>query len=196
MSGFGRGQRFFSGLDLFRHASLAAKNRRSSKFWNWLSVSPTATPFPTNQLFTDWLMGIYFIACELSHFSCIQLSMTLWTAPLSTGFSRQEHWSELPCPPPGDLPDPGAEPVSLMSPTRMGASSHISFCRQCRVNSPTSSGKVVSSTRFLGFVISSATQALVKCTHALSSATGTAIPRTSYPKEVLYASVIFQMHPF
>lgn len=78
----------------------------------------------------------------------------------------------------------------------MGASSHISFCRQCRVNSPTSSGKVVSSTRFLGFVISSATQALVRCTHALSSATGTAIPRTSYPKEVLYASVIFQMHPF
>ena len=46
--------------------------------------------------------------------------MTLWTAPLSTGFSRQEHWSELPCPPPGDLPDPGAEPVSLMSPTLAG----------------------------------------------------------------------------
>ena len=65
-------------------------------------------------------MGIYFIACELSHVSCIQLSMTLWTAPLSIGFSRQEHWSELPCPPPGDLPDPGIEPVSLMSPTLAG----------------------------------------------------------------------------
>ena len=46
--------------------------------------------------------------------------MTLWTAPLSIGFSRQEHWSELPCPPPGDLPDPGIEPVSLMSPTLAG----------------------------------------------------------------------------
>ena len=33
-------------------------------------------------------------------------------APLSMGFSRQEYWSGLPCPPPGDLPDPGIEPGS------------------------------------------------------------------------------------
>ena len=33
-------------------------------------------------------------------------------APLSTGFSRQEYWSGLPCPPPGDLPDPAIEPAS------------------------------------------------------------------------------------
>ena len=32
------------------------------------------------------------------------------------GFSRQEYWSEGPCPPPGNLPDPGMEPTSLMSP--------------------------------------------------------------------------------
>ena len=31
---------------------------------------------------------------------------------LSVGFSRQEYWSGLPCPPPGDLPDPGIEPTS------------------------------------------------------------------------------------
>ena len=37
-------------------------------------------------------------------------------SPLSMGFSRQEYWSGLPCPPPGDLLDPGIEPVSLMSP--------------------------------------------------------------------------------
>ena len=36
-------------------------------------------------------------------------------APLSMGFSRQEYWSGLSCPP-GDLPDPGIEPVSLASP--------------------------------------------------------------------------------
>ena len=40
-----------------------------------------------------------------------------WTvacqAPLSMGFPRQEHWSGLPFPLPGDLPDPGIEPVSL-----------------------------------------------------------------------------------
>jgi len=33
------------------------------------------------------------------------------------GFFRQEYWSGLPCPSPGDLPDPGMEPTSLMSPT-------------------------------------------------------------------------------
>ena len=42
--------------------------------------------------------------------SCIWLFATPWTiahqAPLSMGFSRQEYWSGLPCPPPGDLPDP------------------------------------------------------------------------------------------
>ena len=37
-------------------------------------------------------------------------------APLSMGFSRQEYWSELPCPPIGDLPNAGTEPVSLASP--------------------------------------------------------------------------------
>ena len=36
-------------------------------------------------------------------------------APLSTGFSRQEHWSGLPCPPPGDLRDPGIKLRSLAS---------------------------------------------------------------------------------
>ena len=36
-------------------------------------------------------------------------------APLSVGFSRQKYWSGLPCPPPGDLPDPGIEPASLMA---------------------------------------------------------------------------------
>ena len=50
----------------------------------------------------------------LSHFSHVQLFAILWTrarqAPLSMGFSRQEYWSGLPCPPPGDLPDPGIEP--------------------------------------------------------------------------------------
>ena len=52
----------------------------------------------------------------LSHFSCVQLLATLWTvalqAPPSVGFSRQEHWSGLPRPPPGALPDPGV-PLDL-----------------------------------------------------------------------------------
>ena len=48
--------------------------------------------------------------------SCVQLSATQWTiapqAPPSVGFSRQEHWSGLPFPSPGDLPDPGIKPGS------------------------------------------------------------------------------------
>ena len=36
--------------------------------------------------------------------------------PLSMGFSRQEYWSGLPCPPPGDLLNPGIKPASLVSP--------------------------------------------------------------------------------
>ena len=52
-------------------------------------------------------------------FSRVQLFVTLWTvalqAPLSMGFSRQEYWSGLPCRPPGDLPNPGIEPMSLTS---------------------------------------------------------------------------------
>ena len=47
------------------------------------------------------------------------LFATLWTAacqaPLFMGFSRQEYWSGLPCPPPGDLPDPGIGPGSHVS---------------------------------------------------------------------------------
>ena len=45
--------------------------------------------------------------------------------PLSMGFSRQEDWSGLPCPPPGDLPDPGIEPISHMSPALAGGFSFL-----------------------------------------------------------------------
>ena len=41
-------------------------------------------------------------------------------APWPKGFSRQEYWSGLPCPPPGNLPDPGIEPASLKSPELAG----------------------------------------------------------------------------
>ena len=50
----------------------------------------------------------------------VRLFVTPWTvarqAPLSMGFSRQEYWSGSPRPPPGELPGPGIEPGSLVSP--------------------------------------------------------------------------------
>ena len=59
-------------------------------------------------------------ACVLRHFSCVRLCVTPWTvahqAPLFMRFSRQEDWSALPCPPPGDLPNPGIKPAFLKSP--------------------------------------------------------------------------------
>ena len=59
-------------------------------------------------------------ACMPSCFRRVRLSATPWTvacqAPLSLGFSRQEYWSGLLCPPPGDFSDPGIEPASLVSP--------------------------------------------------------------------------------
>ena len=63
-------------------------------------------------------------ACVLSHSSCVQFFATLWTiarlAPLFLGFSRQDYCNGLSCPPPGDLPNPGIEPMCLMSPTLEG----------------------------------------------------------------------------
>ena len=62
----------------------------------------------------------YINVCVLSHFSHVQLFVSLWTAahqaPLSMGFFRQEYWSRLPFRPLGDLPDPGIKPESPASP--------------------------------------------------------------------------------
>ena len=68
----------------------------------------------------DWEFGIVVF----SLLGRVQLFVALRTvacqAPLSMGFSRQEYWSGLPCPPPGHLPHPGTESLSLMSPALTG----------------------------------------------------------------------------
>ena len=63
-----------------------------------------------------WVVWVFFLACVLS---CSVVSDSLrphgllaHQAPLSMGFSRQEYWSRLPFPSPGDLPDPGINPTS------------------------------------------------------------------------------------
>ena len=52
----------------------------------------------------------------LSHFSRVQLRVTLWTVARQAPLSRQEYWSGLPCLSPGDLLDPGIKLMSLMTP--------------------------------------------------------------------------------
>ena len=82
---------------------------------------------PNETLVVQPLYGSNFTVKERAQVlqSCpTRLSATPWTvahqAPLSMGFSRQEYWSGLPCPPPGDLPHPGIEPTSLRSPVLAG----------------------------------------------------------------------------
>ena len=68
-----------------------------------MSVEPVETP-------------IQSILCAVLSCSVVSHSVALWTvalqAPLSMGFSREEYWSGLPCPFPGDLSNPGIEPRS------------------------------------------------------------------------------------
>ena len=64
------------------------------------------------------------LGAVLSHFSHVRLFATPWTialqTPLSVGVSRQEYWGGLPCPPLENLPHPGTESESFMSPAWAG----------------------------------------------------------------------------
>ena len=97
--------------------------------WEWSLSGPVLSPSVIirvdSHIFRNYLgwkssSSIHNKAheCMLSHFSCVWLCATIWTVacqpPLSKGLFRKEYWSGLPCPPPGDLPDPGIEPWSLL----------------------------------------------------------------------------------
>ena len=105
--------------------------------YGWFLGSPSSLPAPTWCLFpgqqstrepdseTESALGRDLGCCAvLSCFTCVWLLTITWIialqAPRSMGLFRQEYWSGLPCPPPGDLPNPGIEPTSLMSPALAG----------------------------------------------------------------------------
>ena len=94
----------------------------SCPFWSGRRV--TAMPKVCVRLLSSPSSYCLLPAYMLRHFSHARLFLTPWTVAchvsLSIGFSRQEYWSMLPCPPAGDLPDPGVEPVSLVSPALAG----------------------------------------------------------------------------
>ena len=76
---------------------------------------------PTRFSLWSWLCKRnYMPDFMLSCFIRVWLFATLWTvahkAPLAVGFSKQEYWSGLPSPPPGDLPNPGIQPRPLALP--------------------------------------------------------------------------------
>ena len=78
------------------------------------------TQNPPSLCLTDDFCNTCMRMCMLRCFSRVWPFATLWTtarqAPSSMGFFRQEYWSGLPCPPPGDCPNPGIESMSLVSP--------------------------------------------------------------------------------
>ena len=86
----------------------------SFAFWNFLVIF--------SDIFYSWLVeSVSAAPVDMKEYMCsvpsrVPLFAAAWTgacqAPLSMGFSRQEDWSRLPCPPPGDLPDPGIKPKS------------------------------------------------------------------------------------
>ena len=86
---------------------LFGNNFRLTKKANRNIIEKSNYPFPT----------IILCVSLLSHFSHVRPFATLWTvshqAPLSMGFSWHSSWSGLPCPTPGDPPDPGTELSSV-----------------------------------------------------------------------------------
>ena len=88
-------------------------------------VFPLSSCYLANPLLPQTVLEMLVSNKVKSEVACrVRLFATPWTvtyqAPLSTEFSRQEYWSGLPFPPPGDLPDPGIKPTSLVSPALVG----------------------------------------------------------------------------
>ena len=65
-------------------------------------------------------LGLQSVSCSIMSDSLRPSWTVALPTPLSMGSSRQEYWSGLPCPPPGDLPNPGIKPTSLESPALAG----------------------------------------------------------------------------
>ena len=80
---------------------------------------PLGTILTVSHNYLYVVFRIYVCTCVLSRFSHVQLFEIPWTiahqAPLSKESSRQEYWSGLPCPPPGDLPHRRIKPAFLRS---------------------------------------------------------------------------------
>ena len=93
--------------------------------------APCSSSFPTSCSIVPFSFASYM----LSRLSCVRLFVTPWTgacqAPLSMGFSRQEYWSALPFPSPGDFPSSGTKPTSLMPPALAGGSLPLGSPASC-----------------------------------------------------------------
>ena len=132
-----------------------------------------------------WGTIVYML---FSHFSCVHLFATLWTvahqAPLSMGFSRQEYWSRMPFPSPGDLSDPEIKPVLLRSP----ALAHGFFNTMNHLGSPYSEPSQFS-TKTLNILWPLHSHALCQTQDDLRSWTLSVMQRKELIKSVTFGSL-------
>ena len=96
-------------------------NKRCVRFAQWKLQNVEIKKIQMKSALCSWIGRLHIlkmvcVCVVLSRFSCVQIFSTLRNvacqAPQSMGFSRQEYWSGLPRPPPGDLPEAGIEPAS------------------------------------------------------------------------------------
>ena len=103
--------------------SLPVGFRFLSPRWAALGQEPvvltSVTPAPHTHTHTPWWCFYCWVSCLVVFDPAAAWTVVL-QAPLSMGFSRQEHWSGLPFPTPEDLPDPRIEATSLVSPSLSG----------------------------------------------------------------------------
>ena len=101
---------FLSGIfSIMQHISLSAQYNVLHESLKMKCIRSRITVCVVHIL-RSALLIVEMCAQLLSHVQHFEIIP--WQAPLSMEFSRQEYWSGLPCPPPGDLPDPGIEPKS------------------------------------------------------------------------------------
>ena len=127
------------GLQLanYRYRSLLNHQNHMSQFLKWISVYLYTCRYRQ----TDLVTHIYlYLSMQYIHVSCVSFSATSWTiacqAPLSMELSRQQYWSGLPFPTPGDLLNPGIEPVFPASPAFAGGffTTNATWEAQCLCN--------------------------------------------------------------
>ena len=89
------------GSQRVRHNSLTKRQKGATSSGHWMMLMVSSE-------------FIWIDLVSLGHFLCVRLFATPWTAarhaPLCMGFSRQQYWSGVPFPPPGDLPTQGSDP--------------------------------------------------------------------------------------
>ena len=89
---------------------------KTEERWGQALQGSSPGPLGSRACVSSLSPGQAFLLLLLSLFTHVQLCAAPWTVahqcPLSMEFSQNEYWSELPCPPPGDLPKPGIDPTS------------------------------------------------------------------------------------